>query len=416
MPVFTFEAIDKSGKKVLDKVEADNLNNAIVKIRELSFFPVQVHELDGKSALGKGLKKSSLLSSLSTREFSFSHVSQKQLALFTRQFATLNTSGVPVLRSINILRDQQKPGYFRNVLSDVSKDVESGLSLSDALSKYPKVFSSLYINMIKSGEMGGVLEVVLIRLADFSERTQRLSSRIRAALMYPIFVVLITALILTSLVTFVVPKFMSIFSELGVDMPTPTLILLSVSNLLKHRWYLIIFALIAIVLIYKKLQKSPVIRLKTDSIKLRLPLFGTLLRKVVVARFARTFGTLIRSGVPILHALDIAKDISGNLVFSNAISKIHDSIREGDTISEPLAKSSIFPPVVVNMIDVGEETGKLDSMLLKVADTYGDDVEATITGLTAILEPFLIVMVSIIVGFIIISMLLPLLSLVTTLS
>lgn len=415
MPIFSFEAIDKNGKKILDIVEAGDLNSAIAKIRELSYFPIHIYE---KTAKGKERKKATFSfpdPSVFLRHIS-TGVSLKQLTLFTRQMATLNGSGVPVLKSLNILKTQQRPGFFRDILDNLSKDVESGLSLSDALAKFPDVFSSLYVNMVKSGEIGGVLEIVLSRLADFHEKNQRLTNRVRAALIYPVFVVVIATLILVVLITFVVPKFMAIFSELGASLPAPTLILLTVSNLLRKFWLAIIFLFILGVISYRQLVKMPLIRYRIDVLKLHLPVFGFILSKIIIARFSRTFGTLIRSGVPILQALNISKDTSGNVVISNAIKKVHDSIREGDTISGPLSKSGVFPPVVVNMIDVGEETGQLDLMLLKISDTYEDEVESSILAITSLLEPFLIIVMGFIVGFIIISMLLPLISLINSIS
>ncbi len=415
MPVYNFEAIDKTGKKVLDTVEADNLNAAISKIRELSYFPMHVHEKTAKQKKGKPSHLSDSLPFLSGA-LNISRVSQKQLTIFTRQLAVLSGSGVTVLKGLNILGEQQKPGFFRDIIESLSKDVESGCSLSDALSKYPSVFSSLYVNMVKSGEVGGVLEVVLSRLADFAEKNQRLSNRVRAALVYPIFVIVICFIVLTILVTFVVPKFMSIFAELGVNMPVPTLILLSASSILRRYWYMAPFAVFLLVFLYKRIMKSSRLRHRVDSLKLRLPIFGSLFRNIIIARFSRTFGTLTRSGVPILQALNISKDTTDNIVISDAIKRVHDSIREGDTVAGPLAKSGIFPAIVVNMINVGEETGQLDSMLLKVADTYEDEVEATVTGLTSVLEPVLIIIMGLVVGFIIISMLMPLISLIGSLS
>ncbi|MFH0839326.1 MAG: type II secretion system F family protein [Candidatus Omnitrophota bacterium] len=414
MSIFHFEAIDKSGKKVLDSIEAENLNSAINKIRELSYFPVHIYEKPLKERKARLPITSNVFLSFAN-VLRMSGVSQKQLMLFTRQLAVLSSAGVPMLRSLNILKEQQKPGAFKDILEHIPKEVESGSSLSDALGKYPKVFSTLYINMVKAGEIGGVLETVLSRLADFAEKNQRLTNKVRAALIYPIFVVVIASLILTILITFVVPKFMSIFSELGVNMPLPTLILLGMSSFLSRLWYLFPVFFFLAFLLYRYAVRLPQMRYRVDTLKLRMPLLGILLKKIIIARFSRTLGTLIRSGIPILHALNIAKDTTGNTLVSDALKKVHDSIREGDTIAVPLAKSGVFAPMVVDMISVGEETGQLDTMLLKIADTYEDEVETTISGLTSILEPVLIIFMGVIVGFIIISMLLPLISLISTL-
>ncbi len=343
-------------------------------------------------------------------------VKTKQITTFTRQFATLIGAGLPLVRSLNVLRDQMKQGAFRDVIDNLARQVEAGSSFSDSLLKYPKIFSKLFVNTVKAGETGGVLEVVLTRLADFSEKADRLRSKIRAALIYPTLVISIAMGVLFFLVIFVIPKFMELYEEIGTELPIPTLILMRISYFVQHQWVIGILFSIGLVIGYKLLIKIAKVRYFLDKIKLQLPVIGELTRKVSIAQFSRTLGTLISSGVPILQALMITKDTAGNEVIAQSLERVHNSIREGESIAGPLSKTRIFPLMVVNMINVGEETGSLDQMLNKIAITYDDEVDTTVGALTSLLEPILIVFMALIVGSIVIAMFLPLVKLLTALS
>lgn len=422
MITFQYRAVDKTGSKKEGLVEANTTADAISRIKSLGLYPTHIVGAKKNSRKEsvktdyKPKRHNSLLSSYIKMPFlGIGVVKSKDEVLFTRQLATLIDADLPLVRSLIVLRDQLKPSAMRDVIVQIASDVESGSTLSEALSRFPRIFSKLYVNMIKAGEAGGVLEVVLEKLADFSEKSQRLSGRIRSALAYPAFVVVIAFSVLMFLVAFIVPRFMEIFLELGSNLPALTVWLLNTSSFLKAYWYLgVIFAAL-IILGYKILCRRYKIKYMLDNFKLKLPIMGLLIRKIAVARFSRTLGTLISSGVPILQALNITKDTSGNEVIAQAIAKVHDCIREGESIVKPLAASRVFPLMVVNMIDVGEETGALDTMLIKVADTYDEEIDVTISALTSLLEPFLIVLMGLIVGFIVVAMFLPLVSLMTAL-
>ncbi len=345
------------------------------------------------------------------------------ITLFTRQLATLLDAGLPLVRSIKILQQQQPEGTELNVvLREVASSVESGKTFSDSLSKFPKVFDVLFVNMVRAGEAGGVLETVLNRLADFSEKAERLKKKVKSAMTYPIVVLSIALIVVTFLLTVVVPKFQTMFEERGEKLPFITEILINTAKFLtgifKFERPLVSIAavgvVIGIIVLWKAIIKTPAGRYSLDAFKIRAIIFGTLVRKVIIARFTRTLGTLISSGVPILEALDIVKDAVGNAVVAKAIGKVHESIKEGESVVQPLRESGIFDPMVIGMIDVGEETGTLAEMMIKVANTYDDDVDTAVDGLTALLEPLLIVFLAVIVGFIVIAMFLPMLSLLKT--
>ena len=338
-------------------------------------------------------------------------VKAKQLVIFTRELATLLSAGLPLLKSLSTLHDQLGPGPLKETVASVSLDVERGDSFSEALSKQPKVFPKLFVNMVKAGEAGGVLEGILKRLVDFLEKQQRLYGKVKSALMYPVFVLTMAVLILILLLTFVIPTFTTMFSELGEALPLPTRALIAISSAFRYRWYAIILVIVGLVLLYRMLARNPATKARIDRLKFQLPLFGPLIQKIVIARFSRTMGTLLASGVPILTALEIVKDATGNEVIANAIGKVHSSVKEGESVARPLEESGVFPSMVVKMVNVGEETGELDSMLIKVADTYEEEIDETVSGLTSLMEPVLIVVLGLIVGFIVIAMFLPLFTL-----
>lgn len=405
MAIFSYQATDKKGQEVTGMVEADSLALAINQVRSLGYFPTKVKEDAGKLARRKRVKSKGLNLTIGGT------IKRKHVTLLTRQLATLIDAGLPLLRSLSILYDQQKPGKLKNILDELVNDVQSGTTFSEGLAKHPKAFDKLYVNMVRAGEVGGMLEVVLNRLADFAERREALARKVKGAMIYPIMVLLVASGVVTFLLIKVVPTFGEIFSDLGGALPKPTQFLVNVSEALKTSALKILLYAVGIIVAIRLIFKIELVRAIKDRIVLKLPLFGTLTRKIGVARFSRTLGTLITSGVPILQSLSIVKETIANRVIANAVGEVHDSIREGETIAGPLEESGAFPPMAVNMIDVGEETGNLDSMLLKIADIYDAEVDVAIGGLLQMLEPAMMVVLGGIVGFIVISMYLPIFSL-----
>lgn len=415
MQKFRYVAMTNQGKEVTGVIESDSTTIAIGQLREKGLFPTSVTPDKGgktpKSGAAKGSKKKGSMLSMEIKLFGSGKVKSSILALFTRQLATLIDAGLPLLRSINVLREQQPPGSLKNILEDVALSVEGGSSFSEALAKFPKTFTPLYVNMIKAGEAGGVLEVVLNRLAEFAEKSEKLKKRIKSAMVYPAFVIGVAIAVLSFLVTFIVPKFAEMFYDLDLELPWMTSFLITISDICKKQWYIPISCVFAFIVTLKLIRRSKKGKYLIDRLLLNFPLVGMLIRKVAIARFTRTLGTLITSGVPILQSLMIVKDTSGNEVVARAVEKVHDSIREGESIVEPLKTCTVFPPMVTSMFEVGEETGALAEMMIKIADNYDEDVDAAVEGLTSLLEPFLIVFLAVIVGFIVIAMFLPLISL-----
>jgi len=422
MPVYSYKAIDRFGKEMVGETDTPNYDEAIKKLRGLGYFPTQIKlKKEKKKAArdadgGAAYKNTGLQLEIRIPLLGIGTIKSGQVTVFTRQLATLIGAGLPLVRSLNILRDQTKQGTFKGVINSLAQQVEAGGTFSDSLLKYPNIFSKLFVNTVKAGETGGVLEIVLTRLAEFSEKTEKLQARIKSALMYPAFVVLIAIGILSFLMIAVIPNFMELYEEIGADLPLMTVTLLRITDFVRYKWVVGIIGIIGIVIGMRMLMKLPPVKYLIDRMKLRMPVFGILIQKIAIARFSRTLGTLISSGVPILQALTITKDTSGNEVISNALSRVHDSIREGESIAGPLSKTRIFPLMVVNMINVGEETGALDQMLKKIADTYEEEVDSTVAGLASLLEPMLIVFLGLVVGAIVIAMFLPLVGLLTALS
>jgi len=419
MPVFQFEAMNKTGEEVKDEIEATTSEEAISKIRSLGYFPTSVKEkskvrrlgLGGLGAAlggkGKGKKKG--------KTFAIGGVSTKKLTQFTRQLSTLQDAGLPILRSVRILEGQQKPGVLKNALIDVGDDIEGGSSLSEAMGKHPKVFDRLYVNMVKAGETGGVLDAVLERLAEFREKSQRLKRRVIGAMIYPAMVILVAGGIVTFILLKIIPKFRDIFKEFQIPLPSITEALISVSNTFVQYWYLLPAVPIGLIVLVKLIRKNRSGRYAVDKIKLKLPVMGQIINKTAISRFTRTLGTLITAGVPILEALNIVRDTAGNEVVASAMARVHDSIREGESIAGPLKQSRVCDDIVVNMIDVGEETGDLDKMLLKVADNYDEEVDVLVASLISLMEPLLIIFLGGTVGFIVIALFMPLVSLISNL-
>ncbi|MGA0172678.1 MAG: type II secretion system F family protein, partial [Phycisphaerales bacterium] len=355
----------------------------------------------------------------------FGRVALKRMTLFTRQLSTLQDAGLPLLRSIQVLEQQQKPGRLKNILSGVAEDVESGSSLSDAMAKHPAAFDRLYCKMVNAGEIGGVLDVILQRLADFMEKADRLRRRIKSALIYPSVVITIAVLIVTGIMYFVIPKFQEIFNDFDVKLPGLTLWLIDTSRWVAGQatpdqtipgavW--IVCSPFIIFTFYKLMRKTQFGRAATDTIIIRIPVLGNLVRKTAVARFTRTLGTLVAAGVPILEAITITRDTSGNYVYEKALNRVHDSIREGETFATPLREAKVCDSLVVNMIDVGEETGDLDVMLMKIADNYDEEVDVAVAGLLSLLEPLMVVVLGGIVGTIVLALFMPLVSMIENVS
>lgn len=338
-------------------------------------------------------------------------ISRAAKTQFSVQFATLQEAGLPILRSLKILEGQMAPGRFKSVLQAISEDVESGSPLSEAMAKHPKIFDSLYVNVVRAGEAGGMLTEVFNRLATFMERSDKLARKVRGALAYPTFVVLFAVSVVSFIMVVVVPKFEEIFSGLGEDLPKMTRYLIDTSKGIASHWYLIPTVPLAIYFGIQFLRRSDGGRLFTDKVVLKMPLFGGLIRKTQVARFARTLGTLSSSGVPLLESLDIVRGATTNSVLQITVDRVRASVSEGESIAQPLGESGVFDDMVVNMVDVGEETGELDKMLMKVADRFDDEVDTAVAALLSILEPLLIVVMGVIVGFIVIALFMPLLEL-----
>ncbi|MEP0847188.1 MAG: type II secretion system F family protein [Phycisphaerae bacterium] len=415
MPVFTYEALNSSGQEIKDELEAPTKEEAVAKVKSLGYFPTKVSEKAGKKKLGAGRETG--VKRKKAAGAGFGWVSTKQLTQFTRQLSTLQDAGLPILRSIRILEQQAKAGMLKGSLKQISEDVEGGATLSEAMARHPKAFDRLYCNMVAAGESGGVLDVILQRLADFLEKAQKLKRKVIGAMIYPAVVITIATAITLAIVIFLVPQFKDIFLDFGVkDMPVMTQFLIDASNWLLHGsppgWLIVIFSPLIIFMMYKLIRQSKIGRYILDVIFMKIPVMGQIVSKSGIARFARTLGTLISAGVPILEAIKITRDTTGNEVFAGMLGKVHDSIREGDTFANPLRASKVVDSLVVNMIDVGEETGELDKMLYKVADNYDDEVDTLVASLVSLLEPILVVVLGSIVGFIVISLYMPMIHLI----
>src|SRR5688572_1969808 len=420
MPTYAYVAMNSSGQEVKEEVEANTADEAIAKIRSKGYFPTKVKEKAAK----KGKKKSggggddAPVAAKKKMPMSIGGVPRKQLVAFTRQLSTLQDAGLPILRSLQILEQQQKPGLLKAIIGGVAEEVEGGGTLSDAMAKFPKAFDKLYVNMINAGEAGGVLDLILARLADFMEKAARLKKKVIGAMIYPAVVISIAVAIVSMIMIFVIPKFEQIFKDFKTELPGITKILLAVSRWFAndYGWAYILFAPIGIMLIVKLIRMSEGGRYFVDLVKLKIPILGSILSKTSIARFTRTLGTLISAGVPILDAINITKETCGNEVYSRALAKVHDAIREGESMADPLRATKVCDAIVVNMVDVGEETGDLDKMLIKVADNYDSDVDVLVGSLISILEPLMVVVLGLIVGFIVIALFAPMISLIQTVS
>ncbi len=416
MPVFQFEAMDNTGTEVKDSIEAGSEAEAQQMIREKGFFVTKIAEQKKGKKGKKTAEKKDAPSSKKRRGFSFGKVKAKHLCTFTRQLSVLQDAGLPVLRSLRILEGQSKPGPLKSSLVGVIEDIESGSTLSEAMSKQPKAFDDLYVNMVRAGEAGGALETILQRLADFKERAQSLKRKVQGAMIYPVAVVTVATLIVGFIMVWIIPKFKAIFEGFGTELPKITELLIATSDVIASYWFMAPVIPIGIIIFLKVVRKNKTGEFILDFLALKIPLMGKILSKSTTARIMRTLGTLISSGVPILECLTIARDTSGNAVFKRAFDNIYTAIREGESIATPLKEARIVDDLVVNMVDVGEETGALDTMMYKVADVYDEEVTVLVDGLIKLLEPMLVVVLGLVVGFIVIALFMPLIKLLNDLS
>jgi type IV pilus assembly protein PilC len=424
MPRFSYVALDSRGQESTGLVEAASSNEAIGQLRQAGFFPTSVYEeekgagSDGKKAKRVAAKADRAAAKPLLRKdivlFQRKTIKPKVLMIFTRQLATLIDSGLPLLRGLNVLAKQERDSVLKKTINKLADSVQSGSTFSDSLAQHPQIFNELYVNMVKAGELGGVLELVLARLAEFQEKAAKIKNKVIAAMVYPMIVMTMAVAIMGFLLVFIVPKFEQIFHEMLGDKPLPaiTTFVIGVSKVVQSHWLVIVAAIVAVVAGYKFANRTNRGKSIIDRIKLRVPLFGDVIRKTAISRFSRTLGTLVTSGVPILQALNITRETAGNMVIARAISQVHESVKEGESIVQPLEASRAFPPMVISMIDVGEETGQLPEMLLKVADVYDDEVDNAVAGMTAALEPIMIVFLALVVGTIVIALFMPLISII----
>ena len=423
MPKFNYVAMDSRGKEQKGTLEVGSQNEAISRLKEMGYFPTKVVEAEKTKEKGDKKAKAAPAKAQQRRKkggFNISipglgaKVKTKNLTTFTRQLATLVDAGLPLLRGLRVLEKQEKNPVLKDILFDLSIAIEGGSTFSEALAQHPKVFNRLFINMVKAGELGGVLEVVLNRLAEFMEKAQKIKGKVIAAMFYPAAVMFVAGTILTILMVFVVPKFEAIFKDMleGQDLPAFTNFILGISRAVAGHFVYSFLGVVAAIILFILILKTKIGRRLFDRLKLNFPVLGPVISKVAISRFTRTLGTLISSGVPILQALTIVKETSGNVIVGEAVSSIHESVKEGETITAPLEAANIFPPMVVSMVDVGEQTGALPEMLMKIADTFDDEVDNSVAAMTSLLEPIMIVFLAVVVGSIVIALFLPLITLI----
>jgi len=415
MPVFQYAALDSQGVEIKDEVDALSQKEAISKIRNMGYFPTKVRpKSGGKKPTGRAA------AAPKKRRGAGGKVKVKNITQFARQLSTLQDAGLPILRSLRILEEQQKSGTFKRVIGYVADDIEGGATLSEALGRFPRAFDRLMVNMVAAGETGGVLDLILARVADFMEKAQKLKARVKSAMIYPIVVITAAFVILLLLMTFVIPSFTGVLTEMtdGADLPGLTKVVLAISGWIayKYGWAVLLGVPFAIIFFLRLVRRFRVGRVILDSIKLRIPVVGQLSGKVAVTRWTRTLGTLISAGVPILDALHVTRETAGNEVYANMLGNVHNSIRQGDTFAAPLKASKTVDLIVSNMVAVGEETGDLDKMLLKVADNYDEQVDVMVASLMSMLEPIMIVVLGVIVMTIVLAVFLPMIKIITTLS
>jgi len=427
MPKYNYVAMDAHGKETKGTLEVPTQNEAIGRVKEMGLFPTKIVEIDkavakgagkkGKPAkAGKGGKKGAMQINIKIPGLG-GKVKSKILTTFTRQLATLVDAGLPLLRGLRVLEKQERNPTLKNVIGELALSIEGGSTFSEALAQHPKIFNRLFVNMVKAGELGGVLEVVLNRLSEFMEKAQKIKGKVIAAMFYPVAVLVVATCILMILMVKVIPSFEAVFQGMGEGRPLPafTRFVLGVSRMVKEHIVVTLAIAVGVYILFTLFKKTKFGRHVWDKFKLKMPVIGPVVSKVAISRFTRTLGTLVSSGVPILQALTIVKETAGNVIISNAVGSVHESVKEGETITAPLEASGIFPPMVISMVDVGEQTGALPEMLLKIADNYDDEVDNAVAAMTSLLEPIMIVFLAVVVGSIVIAMFLPLIDLMNTL-
>ena len=404
MATFSYSAVNTAGKTIKGTIDAENHQQVVQRLRDQKYTVLDVSRPSSATKRKSGMKAS------------FGKMKLQSLVVFSRQFSTMLDAGISILRCLDILEGQCKDPILRVAIAAVKDDVKGGHTLTDALAKHPNVFNKLYVNMVKAAEAGGIIGPILDRVSGFLEKEQEIRTKIKGAMMYPVMVLIFAGVMVAVLMTFVLPKFKEIFVSMNVQMPATTAFLFAMSDFFRHNWYAVIGIPVVVFVAIRLYGRTPKGRFNLDTVKLKAPVVGDLISKMSIARFARTLGTLISSGVPMLRALEIVSETSGNTVITKAILDARSSIREGQKISAPLIASGQFPSMVTQMIDVGEETGRISEMLVKVADFFDQEVDATVKGLTSMIEPMLIVMMGVLVGFIAISVMSPIFKLVSSLS
>jgi type IV pilus assembly protein PilC len=410
MSNYAYEAVDANGLQTHGSLAVDSQAEALRRIKEMGLFPIRV-----KEAVAAKLQMRSPARSIRLPAWMIQRsIKPVALAAFTRQLATLSDVGMPLLRGLRLLREQEDNSTMRRILTQVASTVETGGTLSEALMAHPKVFNGLYVNMVKAGEAGGILELVLRRQAEFMEKALKIKSKIKAAMFYPIAVMFVAVGIIALMLLFIIPRFQTVFEGLqgGKPLPAFTLAVLHVSQAFKNHFVVMALVGLALFTVFQFSIRTKFGRRWFDQLKLVMPAVGKVSRKVALSRFARTLGTLLGSGVPILQALAIVKETVGNVVVGKMVGQIHENVKEGGTLAEPLKSSRVFPPMIAGMVDVGEQTGALPDMLLKIADTSDEEVDNAVTALTSLLEPVMIVFLAVVVGSIVIAMFLPILGII----
>lgn len=398
---YAYTVRDRTGREITGSLEAENADVLSGKLRQMGYFVVSIEE--AKVSMAK--KELHIFGA---------KVKGEDVTIFTRQFATMINAGLPLIKCLSVLSQQTESKTLADVIVDCQKEVEAGRSLSEALSKHPEAFNNLYVSMVRAGELGGMLDDVLLRVANQMEREQEIRRKIKSAMTYPIAVLAITLVLLTAMIIFVVPNFANMFKDMGGDLPTFTQMLVNLSHFIGGFGGLVIIAVvIGLVIGFRRFKATATGRMAVDRVKLRLPMVGTLFHKTAMSKFSRTLGTLLSSGVPILGALDITGETTGNMVVTKALEEVKAGVKEGETIAAPLAQAKVFPPMVTQMIAIGEETGALDVMLAKVSEFYDSEVNAAVDGLTSTIEPLLIMFLGLAVGTIVIALYLPIFRVIT---
>lgn len=423
MPKFSYVAMDQKGKEQKGTIEVASQNEAIGRVKEMGLFPTKIVEVDkvkekspakkgGAAPRAAGGKKKGVNLNIKIPGLG-GGVKSKVLTTFTRQLATLVDAGLPLLRGMRVLEKQERNPTLKGIIGELALAVEGGSTFSEALAQHPKVFNRLYVNMVKAGELGGVLEVVLNRLSEFQEKAQKIKGKVVAAMFYPVAVLVVAIAIMGVLVVVVIPKFKEVFAGLGEGRPLPafTQLVMNISDTVRNNIVMTLIVVAAVVACFMLFIKTKFGRHVWDKFKLKMPVLGPVISKVAISRFTRTLGTLVSSGVPILQALTIVRETSGNVIVANAVTAVHESVKEGETITAPLEASGVFPPMVISMVDVGEQTGALPEMMMKIADNFDDEVDNAVAAMTSLLEPIMIIFLAVIVGSIVIAMFLPLIDL-----